>query len=417
VTNDSDRTLTRIDAVSGAGIKTIALGAGTTDVAVGLGAVWVSDAADGRMIKVDPETDQVTQAIDVGRGADAIAVGDGSVWVANSLDGTVSRVDPQTGSVTAVIAVGEGPSAIALAHWSLWVANQFAGTVSEIDPTTNVIRQTVRVDNRPDSLAWVGGMVWVGSQAQAGGHRGGTLSVVSQNFFGTADPALTIGGYLLTYTNDGLTAYPRFGGPQSARVVPDLAASLPIPTDGGTTYTLQLRRGIRYSDGQPVRPEDFRRALERDLELGPNLYYGGIPFANVIGGAACAPHPRRCDLSRGVVTNDAEDTVTFHLVAPDPELLERLALPDAVAVPAGTPFRDVGDHPIPATGPYASAGYNQHEVKLVRNPYFHVWSRAARPDGFPDQIVFRFGASRSAELTAVEQNRADYTLDGPPAEG
>ena len=96
--------------------------------------------------------------------------------------------------------------------------------------------------------------------------------------------------------------------------------SLPSPTDGGTTYTFQLRGGIRYSNGEPLRPEDFRRALERDLILGGNDYYGG-PFADVVGGAACAAHPSRCDLSRGVVIDDAADTVTFHLVAPNPEFL------------------------------------------------------------------------------------------------
>ena len=53
VTNDSDRTLTRIDAVTGAVQKTIALGAGTSEVVAGLGAVWVSDAADGRVLRID----------------------------------------------------------------------------------------------------------------------------------------------------------------------------------------------------------------------------------------------------------------------------------------------------------------------------------------------------------------------------
>src|SRR5262249_22746307 len=56
-----------------------------------------------------------------------------------------------------------------------------------------------------------------------------------------------------------------------------------------------------------------------------------------------------------------------------------------------------------------------HQIRLVRNPYFHVWSRAARPDGYPNQIDIRIGASPSAELTAVERGSADYTFDGPPA--
>jgi peptide/nickel transport system substrate-binding protein len=189
--------------------------------------------------------------------------------------------------------------------------------------------------------------------------------------------------------------------------------SLPSPTDAGTTYTFQLRRGIRYSNGELVRPADFRRALERDLILGGNGNYGG-PFADVIGGAACAASRSRCDLSRGVVTDNAANTVTFHLVAPNPEFLERLTLPDAYAVPAGTPNHDIGLHPLPATGPYEWLDVARDAVTLVRNPYFHEWSHAARPDGYPDRIVFRHIGSAEAGLTAVERDTADYFYDGVP---
>jgi peptide/nickel transport system substrate-binding protein len=88
-------------------------------------------------------------------------------------------------------------------------------------------------------------------------------------------------------------------------------------------------------------------------------------------------------------------------------------------MPAGTPVEKSPTlpHPLPATGPYEIVRYSPaHEVKLVRNPYFHEWSPAARPDGYPDQIVWRIGASPSAAVTAVEQNRADYTIDSPPAD-
>jgi peptide/nickel transport system substrate-binding protein len=214
-------------------------------------------------------------------------------------------------------------------------------------------------------------------------------------------------------TNDGLTAYQRVGGSGSVQLVPDLAVSLPSPTDGGTTYTFQLRRGIRFSNGQLVRPEDFRRALQRDLILGPGPLYGD-PFADVIGGAACAAHPRHCDLSRGVVVDDAANTVTFHLVAPDTEFLSRLSLPDAVAVPAATPMRNIGLHPLPATGPYMWGKLTNNVAVLVRNPYFRQWSHAAQPDGYPDRIVYRLLPNLSAEITAIERGRADFTIAGPP---
>ena len=204
------------------------------------------------------------------------------------------------------------------------------------------------------------------------------------------------------------------GGSGSTQLVPDLAVSLPSPTDGGTTYTFQLRRGVRFSDGELVRPEDFRRALERDLILGGNTNYGG-PFADVVDGAACAASPSHCDLSRGVITDDAANTVTFHLVAPNPEFLERLTLLDAVAVPADAPLHDVGLHPLPTTGPYEWVVDSRFAGALVRNPYFHEWSHAARPDGYPDRIVFgNTSIARKPGSPSVERGTADYEFDGVP---
>ena len=411
VANSSDGTLSRIDAVTGRVTDTIALGAGATDVAAGVGGIWVTQASGDRVLRIDPQTDQVTATINVGGGPSAIAVGFGSVWVANSLDGTVARVDPATNAVAATIAAGNGPAAVAVGNGAVWVANRYAGTVSEIDPATNTVSRTITVGNRPQALATAAGRVWVGAGAAVRSHRGGTLKVlVPGNPADTFDPVLSQNLIvLLSLTNDGLTAYQHVGGSGSVQIVPDLAVSLPSPTDGGKTYTFQLRRGIRYSNGALVRPGDFRRALERELMLAPSH-----PFADVVGGAACAAHPARCDLSRGVVTDDAANTVTFHLVAPDPELLAKLTHPDAIAVPAGTPDHDIGLHPLPVTGPYKWAGVSRSEGTLVRNPLFHEWSHAARPDGYPDKIVFRLGASASAELTEVERGTADYPVGGVP---
>lgn len=418
VANSSDGTLTRIDATTGDVLTTIALGSGATDVAAGAGAVWVSDEAGDRVYRVDPQIDQVTQWINVGTGPTAIAVANGSVWVTNSLDGTVSRIDPATNTVGATIAVGDGAGAVAVGGGAVWVTSEYASTVSRIDPVTDTVARAITIGNRPQGVAVAGGLVWVSARFAATGHRGGTLNVVTQGYADTFDPVLTqnLGG-VLPLTNDGLTAYRHVGGSGSRQVVPDLAVSLPSPTDGGTTYTFQLRRGIRFSNGELVRPEDFRRALERDLILGPNPDYGGV-FANVIGGAACAAHPSGCDLSRGVLTDDAANTVTFHLVAPNPEFLARLTLPDAVAVPAGTPYHDIGLHPLPATGPYEwTRIISRYAGVLGRNPRFHEWSHAARPDGYPDRMFFRHVPSQSAEVAAVEHGSADYSLEGVPPSG
>jgi peptide/nickel transport system substrate-binding protein len=411
VVNSSDGTLSRIDAISGTVTALVALGAGATDVAVGAGAVWVSDEAGDRVYQVDPQANQVIASINVGSGPTAISFGFGSAWVTNSLDGTVSRIDPATNTVEGTIEVGNGAGAIALGRGAVWVANQYAGTVSLIEPATDAVKRTMIVGSEPEGLALAGGLIWVDAQPSGARHRGGTLNLLSLGEAYSADPVLT-GWGASAWVYDGLTAYRRVGGSATTQLVPDLAVSLPSPTDGGTTYTFRLRRGIRFSNGELVRPEDFRRALERDLILGGNA----DPFADVVGGTACAAHPNRCDLSRGVLTDDAAKTVTFHLVAPNPEFLARLALGDAVAVPPDAPDHDVGLHPLPATGPYMYATWTPHYVQMLRNPYFHEWSHAAQPDGYPNQIVFHTVTSESQALAAVQRGSADYAYQGVPPE-
>jgi peptide/nickel transport system substrate-binding protein len=219
---------------------------------------------------------------------------------------------------------------------------------------------------------------------------------------------------VLSMTNDGLVAFRRAGGSDAEQIVPDIAVSVPTPTDGGTTYRFQLRSGIRYSNGAVVSPADVRFALERDFKV--HSPFAGF-YAEIVGAAACMKKPASCDLSRGVVVDPASNTVTFHLAAPDPELLDKLALPFADALPAKTtPLRPVTTA-LPSTGPYMFTHYRkQRSAVLVRNPHFHVWSNAAQPQGFPNRIVMNAAVTLDAATTAIEQGNADVMVGfGPPA--
>jgi peptide/nickel transport system substrate-binding protein len=125
---------------------------------------------------------------------------------------------------------------------------------------------------------------------------------------------------------------------------------------------------------------------------------------------------KRCDLSKGIVDDPASNTVTFHLTAPDPDLLHKLTLPAAFAVPAATAFN--ARLPLPATGPYMIASYDaKRGARLVRNPRFHEWSAAAQPRGYPDEIIMRTGLSPDAQVRAVERGKADvlHGVPGPPS--
>ena len=46
---------------------------------------------------------------------------------------------------------------------------------------------------------------------------------------------------------------------------------------------------------------------------------------------------------------------------------------------------------------------------------FRVWSTAARPAGYPDELVFEYGASLTSPLRAVTRGLADYAF-APPSE-
>ena len=412
VANRADQTVSRIDPRTGEVIGTLPAGADAAAIAAGEGAVWVADEARGRVLRLDPE-EEPAAAINVGNGPSALALGAGSVWVANELDSTVSRVDARSSAVVATVPVGAGPSSLAAAHDGIWVANQHDGTLSRIDPGTNRVDRELRLGRRPEAVAASGAGVLVAAGPSAASHRGGTLRLAASSLpTGSVDP-LSYGPFTsaVILTNDGLTGFRRVGGVEGTELIPDLATSLPSPTDGGRTYTFRVRRGIHYSDGRLVRPEDFRRALRRTLVVSRDpVYYGAIA-----GAAECAAAPSHCDLSRGIAVDDRARTITFHLRAPDPDFLFKLALPFAYAVPAGTPNKDLRTRPVPATGPYMVAAYRPGRfVRLARNPRFHVWSRAAQPAGYPDEIVWRLGVRPTAQVAAAEAGRTDVAFDGVP---
>jgi YVTN family beta-propeller protein len=372
----------------------------------------------GVLSRVDPTSGSVTP-INVGNGPVAVAASPRAVWVANSQDATVSRVDPATNRVVATVMVGEGPTGLAVGSGgrSVWVSNELSGTVSRIDPAVGKVVSSVAIGDQPQGVATSADDAYVAVRGSGGGaHRGGTLTLAvaiapdlyQPGLVEALDPAIGGAWELLTATNDGLLGYGRSGGAEGYRVVPDLAAALPGVSDGGRTYAFQLRPGIRYSTGALVRPPDIRRGIERAL-LAPGL---GSNFTGIVGAARCVATPSRCDLANGIVTDTSRNTIVIHLTHPDPDFLYKLALPNADAVPASTPLK--AHLPLPATGPYeiARIGSTRDVVRLVRNPRFHLWSAAAQPNGFPDQIVERYGYTGESAVRAVERETADITSDG-----
>jgi peptide/nickel transport system substrate-binding protein len=407
VANSNDRAVVRVDPRSGRR-KTIPLETAPTELECGGGAVWASSEAGGTVTQLSAATGAVVRPIDTGAGASGLVLAGGALWVANTLAGTVSKIDPERGDVVTTVTLGaeDGPSHLAAGAGRVWVTNEFAGTVVGIDPDRGKVVTRLRVGDRPQGLALVEGALWVGVRASGARHRGGTLRVVTSERFaaGHFDPGayITFPWKILSVTNDGLTAFRRTGGPDGYRVVADLARFVPRPSDAGRTYVFQMRRGIRYSDGELVLPADIRRGLARVLRTRSSA--AGL-YTGIVGAARCIRRPAACDLSHGIVTDDAAGTVAFHLTAPDAAFIDKLALPAADAVPA----HSVADRAPPATGPYAIARLRSwRTLELVRNPNFREWSDAAKPDGNVDAIKVRFDVNAGKAARSVERGRADY---------
>ena len=411
VTNRLDDTVTEIDPTTGTRRRTLPAGSSPSDVAYGFGALWIANEVSSTVTRLDLDTGALEE-VAVGNGPAAVAAGDGSVWVANELDGTVWRIDPTQNTVSAAVPAGAGPSSIVTASGAVWVADRYGGRVIRIDPATNRQVSNLSVGSGPQALASLGGRVWLSARQTSVTHRGGTLRMYDLLVPDSLDQgrAFLIQAWsVLATTADGLVGYRRVGGLDGGTIVPDLATSIPRATNSGRTYTFHLRGGITYSTGTPVRASDFRRGIERAFRLRNvnTPYYTGI-----VGAAACSK--AQCDLSRGIVTDDRVGTITFHLRAPDPEFLYKIALPAAYPVPPSVPMAKVLPLGVPGTGPYMIRSYKRRHLVLVRNPRFHEWSAAAQPDGYPDRIEWTFTGNLGVELTAVENGRADLMV-APPA--
>jgi YVTN family beta-propeller protein len=421
VANQGDATVDRINPVTGdvdVTRRDIPVGGLPDGIAVGQDAVWVANGQDGTVTRIDPATGQPGGPLPVGSGPEGIAVTPDAVWVANSLDLTVDRLDPATDKVTKIIGVGDGPGAIAATRDGVWVSDGFGATLDRIDPDTNQVSRVIAVGSTPMGIVAAGSGVWVAARPfAAASHRGGTLTEVN-SYLPPLDPVhdYDIGTPALAGVYDGLVAFRKAGGARWDTLVPDLAVTLPRPAEGGTTYTFTLRRGIRYSNGAPVRASDFRRDIQRELSFGEvPAYYEGI-----LGAPACHRNPRRCDLHAGIVTDDAAGTVTFRLGQADPDFLYKLALLMAAPAPPGAASHLMDRAPfLPGTGPYMIATFRPHfSMTLVRNPRFRQWSYAAQPAGYPDVIRFEQMADARQQEQAVAAGRADVvdtSFNGQPS--
>jgi len=181
------------------------------------------------------------------------------------------------------------------------------------------------------------------------------------------------------------------------RLVPCLAEAMPEVSADGLTYTIRLKRGVRYADdpcfpggrGRELTAHDvvfsFLRLMDVRVESkGSWIFAGRLAGLDAFHEATkVAPkNPARAAYTAaerypevpGLVAVD-DHTVRLTLTEPYPQLVWTLAMPYGSVYPpeaVATYGEEFMNHPV-ATGPYTVAEYSPAQrVVLVRNPTYRA---------------------------------------------
>src|SRR6266516_15733 len=205
---------------------------------------------------------------------------------------------------------------------------------------------------------------------------------------------------------EGLVGQKHASGAASADIVPVLAESMPTVNSAGTNYKFTLRKGLKYSNGKPIKASDFPATIVRDFRMNsPGVGF----YSNIVGSDACEKTPPKCASISGIVADDTAGTVEVKLKKPQSDFLYVMSLPFSSPVPAGTPAKPLTNPPPPGSGPYYMTSYQPHKSFMIkRNPFYKKGSIPTVPQGNPDQVVGSIMTDESASAQQVISGAADY---------
>lgn len=252
----------------------------------------------------------------------------------------------------------------------------------------------------------------------SGGKEGGTLTGSYASFPDYLDPALsyTAEGWTAMYdTYLPLLTYAHASGAAGAKMVPGLAESLPEISNGGKTYTLTLRKGLKYSDGTPVKASDFTSTVERVFKLNSP----GSPFYTGIVGAEEFAETKRGGIP-GIKADDGTGEIVIDLTKPRGTFTNELGMLFVALVPPGTPAKSLSADPPPATGPYEIVTSEPGRGwSYARNPQWEKTNGRLMPDlpdGQVDKIEISLVRNGSTQVNEIERGKTDWMQTIVPAD-
>jgi peptide/nickel transport system substrate-binding protein len=252
--------------------------------------------------------------------------------------------------------------------------------------------------------------------SSSSGKEGGTLTGSYASFPEYLDPQLAFsveGWTALWNTYTPLLTYAHASGKEGSTVIPGLATAMPKITNGGKTYTLFLRKGLKYSDGTPVRASDFPYTVERMFKLNSV----GTSFYTDIVGAEKFAETKQGSIG-GIKADDKSGEIVINLVDPRGTFTDELATPLVGLVPSGTPIKNLTADPPPATGPYEIVKSEPGRGwSYERNPQ---WAKVNGklmphlPGGHVDRIDITVIRNDSTQVNEIERGKTDWMQSPVP---
>lgn len=223
-------------------------------------------------------------------------------------------------------------------------------------------------------------------------HKGGTVTYELSDVPDSFDPGNTYYAYMYNFSRlyaRPLMTFEPGPGSKGNTLVPDLAASKGVSSDGGKTWTYKLRSGLKYQDGTAITSKDVKYAVERSnfardvLSLGPNY------FQQFLVGGKDYKGPYKDKSAEGLksIATPDDTTIVFHLNTAFQEFDYLVAAPQTAPVPQA---KDKGvDYVknIVSSGSYQFSSYEDGKsATLVRNKNWDPKTDPLRKQ-YPDKIV------------------------------
>ena len=236
-----------------------------------------------------------------------------------------------------------------------------------------------------------------------------TVGVAQQ--FTTLDPGLsteTVNRYAIAHMYSGL--YKKL---EDGSVVPELAAEEAEVSEDGLTYTVKIKEGLIWSDGEPVTANDFVYAVNRNLTYGAENGFVTDKLVRYLEGAEEYLADTEVDLSTfsfaGVEALD-DTTVVYHLKTPCAFFTGLLCgsaflpLREDVAEPGFSEWSVEPGYPV--TGAYVLDYCNENEkVVLTKNENYYDAENVT-----VDQITFQVMPDMDAQAAAFKTGDIDAAL-------